>query len=112
VLPGLPYAGAATPIERLRECVSEEPFALHGFGVPLTVSIGMAWCESANDTVHAMISRADSALYAAKASGRNRVIYPPAPADPSLEATGSRPYLMELRDRLKREVTRPRTARR
>ncbi|MDB6087829.1 MAG: putative sensor protein [Gammaproteobacteria bacterium] len=112
VLPGLPYAGAATPIEGLRECVSEEPFALHGFGVPLTVSIGTAWCESANDTVHAMISRADSALYAAKASGRNRVVYPRAPADPSVEATGSRPYLVELRDRLKREVSRPRTARR
>jgi diguanylate cyclase (GGDEF)-like protein len=104
VLPGLHYAGATTPIERLRECVAERPFALHEFSVPLTVSIGMAWCESATDTVHDMIRRADIALYAAKGSGRNRVVYPPAPRDPNLEATGSRRYMVELRDRLKREV--------
>jgi diguanylate cyclase (GGDEF)-like protein len=104
VLPGLPYTGAATPIERLRECVSEQPFALREFSVPLTVSIGVAWCESSSDTVHHMISRADTALYAAKHSGRNRVVYPPAPRDLSVEATGSRRYVAELRDRLKREA--------
>jgi len=104
VMPGLPYAGAATPIERLRECVSERPFYVHEFTIPLTVSIGMAWCESTSDTTHDMISRADAALYAAKGSGRNRVIYPPSPRDPNLDSASSRRYIVELRDRLKREV--------
>jgi diguanylate cyclase (GGDEF)-like protein len=104
VLPGLAYVGAAAPIERLRECVSERPFKVQEYAVHLTVSIGMAWCESPTDTAHDMISRADAALYRAKDSGRNRVIYPPSPRDPSIESTGSRRYIVELRDRLKREV--------
>ena len=107
ILPGLSYAGAATPIERLRECVSEKPFKVgDNINVPLTVSIGMAWCESSADNAHEMISRADAALYQAKGSGRNRVVYPPSPRDTSLDNTGSRRYIVELRDRLKREVAR------
>lgn len=103
VLPGLAYAGASTPIERLRECVSERPFCVQEYSVPLTVSIGMAWCESTTDTAHNLISRADAALYAAKGAGRNRVVYPPAPRDANIESTGSRRYISELRERLKRE---------
>jgi diguanylate cyclase (GGDEF)-like protein len=106
VLPGLAYVGAATPIERLRECIAERPFEVSDHKVPLTVSIGMAWCESPSDTTHDMISRADAALYAAKNSGRNRVVYPPSPRDPTTETTGSRRYMVELRDRLKREGKR------
>ena len=108
ILPGLAYAGAATPIERLRECVAEKPFKVGDLNVTLTVSIGMAWCESPSDTPHEMISRADTALYQAKGSGRNRVVYPPAPSsaprESSTETSGSRRYIVELRDRLKREV--------
>jgi diguanylate cyclase (GGDEF)-like protein len=106
VMPGLSYVGAATPIERLRECVAETPFKVQEFNIDLTVSIGMAWCESTSDTTHDIISRADAALYAAKGSGRNRVVYPPSPRDPNAESTGSRRYIVELRDRLKREVNR------
>ena len=104
ILPGLAYAGAATPIERLRECVAEKPFKVGDFNVTLTVSIGMAWCESSSDTAHELISRADAALYQAKGSGRNRVIYPPSPRDPAPDNSASRRYMVELRDRLKREV--------
>jgi diguanylate cyclase (GGDEF)-like protein len=104
VMPGLSYVGAAAPIERLRESVAELPFKVCEFNVNLTVSIGMAWCESSADTMHDIISRADAALYAAKGSGRNRVVYPPSPRDPNVESTGSRRYIVELRDRLKREA--------
>ncbi|MGH8324325.1 MAG: GGDEF domain-containing protein, partial [Steroidobacteraceae bacterium] len=106
VLPGLAHAGPALPVERLRECVAERPFAVQDLRLTLTVSIGMAWCESSADTPHEMISRADAALYAAKGSGRNRVAYPSPPCDPNAEPASSRRYVVELRDRLKREVHR------
>jgi diguanylate cyclase (GGDEF)-like protein len=106
VMPGLSYVGASTPIERLRECVAETAFKVRDYEIALTVSIGMAWCESTSDTTHDMISRADAALYAAKGSGRNRVIYPPSPRDANVESSGSRRYIVELRDRLKREVSK------
>jgi diguanylate cyclase (GGDEF)-like protein len=120
VMPGLSYVGASTPIERLRECVAETAFKVRDravagdegtpsrgeHNVRLTVSIGMAWCESPSDTTHDMISRADAALYAAKGSGRNRVVYSPSPRDAGVESTGSRRYIVELRDRLKREVNK------
>jgi diguanylate cyclase (GGDEF)-like protein len=106
VLPGLEYGGAANPVERLRECVAERPFVIQECSVRVTVSIGMAWCDSASDTVHTLIARADTALYAAKGSGRNRVSYPPTPRDPGVEATGSRRYAAALRDRLTRETQR------
>jgi len=99
VMPGLSYVGASAPIERLRECVAEAAFNVReravnedipsgrDGNVKLTVSIGMAWCESTSDTTHDMISRADAALYAAKGSGRNRVIYPPSPRDATLDSS-------------------------
>jgi PleD family two-component response regulator len=37
------------------------------------VSIGVAVNQGANDTVDAMLARADGAMYLAKANGRNRV---------------------------------------
>jgi diguanylate cyclase (GGDEF)-like protein len=106
VLPGLPHVSASSRIERLRECVAERPFAVQGASVALTVSIGMAWCESSSDTTHEMISRADAALYEAKGAGRNRVIYPPSSRDPAGESADTGRYIVELRERLKREVNR------
>ncbi|MEW6280700.1 MAG: diguanylate cyclase [Candidatus Eremiobacterota bacterium] len=57
--------------ERLREGVSERPLdtAEHG-PLQLTVSIGAARGE---EDLEALLSRADAALYRAKAEGRNRV---------------------------------------
>jgi diguanylate cyclase (GGDEF)-like protein len=42
-------------------------------GIPYTVSIGAATLEP-GETIAAMLSRADQALYAAKAGGRNQVV--------------------------------------
>jgi diguanylate cyclase (GGDEF)-like protein len=41
-------------------------------GLRITISIGVAWCE-ASETLESVMARADSALYAAKDNGRNRV---------------------------------------
>jgi diguanylate cyclase len=40
----------------------------------LTASVGVATYQGAEDTIHEMLKRADSALYEAKATGRNRVL--------------------------------------
>ncbi len=55
-----------------KECsgqASEGP----GAGVRVTLSVGVASFQGEGDTIDRMMERADHALYAAKASGRNRV---------------------------------------
>ena len=42
-------------------------------GVRVTLSVGVATFQGEGDTIDRMMERADHALYAAKASGRNRV---------------------------------------
>ena len=73
VLPGIDVDGAAALAERIRRRV--ELSVLEGTGgVRVTASIGYAALDK-NDNDHgAWIARADRALYAAKAAGRNRCI--------------------------------------
>ncbi len=60
--------------ERLRRAVEEAPFVLGNQRESLTISVGMACLEGEDDTVDALLQRADEALYRAKGEGRNRVI--------------------------------------
>ena len=67
---------AGRAAERIRMAVASEPFDLDGqAGSPLevTVSAGVAAYQGEEDTVASMLKRADTALYEAKSSGRNRV---------------------------------------
>ncbi len=65
--------GARALAERLRELVAAEPVP----GLPdssrVTLSIGLAAWNGAEDTVEALVARADRNLYQAKAGGRDRV---------------------------------------
>lgn len=74
LLPGTGAAGAWNMAERIRQAVPacEHPRAgMAGAGV--TVSLGVAVrLADAFDTPAALLARADAALYAAKAAGRNR----------------------------------------
>ncbi len=72
VLPETPLDGATEVAERIRERMQEHPFGTSGSTV--TLSIGIAEFPSDGETVEAVIAGADSALYAAKAHGRNRVV--------------------------------------
>jgi diguanylate cyclase (GGDEF)-like protein len=47
--------------------------------VPVTASFGIATLEGRDDTLAAMLVRADGALYGAKGDGRDRIIVAPAP---------------------------------
>ena len=72
--PQTDLVGAKSLAERLREHVALDPLP----GLPsvdrVTLSIGLACWEGGDDTLDLMLSRADKALYQAKAEGRNRVI--------------------------------------
>ncbi len=81
LLPGTTSADGQYLAERIRDAVAEAPFSLPGGArVPVTVSIGIAEFDPrAGDSDlkslgEALIARADVALYAAKAAGRDRVV--------------------------------------
>ncbi len=73
-----PAADAVTLMERLRQAVQamQVPVPQSGQPITVTVSIGLARHAPA-DPLAGTLERADRALYAAKAGGRNRVV--PAP---------------------------------
>ncbi|MBS0249561.1 MAG: PleD family two-component system response regulator [Proteobacteria bacterium] len=61
--------------ERLRACVASDEFRIgEGQNIRVTASVGIGTLETADDTPETMFKRADSALYAAKRRGRNRVV--------------------------------------
>ncbi len=71
LLPQTDAAGAQRVAERMRQAVQEQPA---GNGLPAcTVSVGVAAVAPGDDSLHAVLTRADAALYRAKDAGRNRV---------------------------------------
>jgi len=66
--------------ERIRQQIAEGAFLLgdSAGAISVTVSIGVAALLQPQDTVEALMKRADMALYEAKSGGRNRVVAPAA----------------------------------
>jgi diguanylate cyclase (GGDEF)-like protein len=74
LLPSSTLAGAAAVAERLRELVASQPVVCEGVPIAYTVSAGIAAIDEGEAVdLDTLIKRADRALYAAKANGRNRV---------------------------------------
>jgi diguanylate cyclase (GGDEF)-like protein len=74
MMPGAALDAAGPVAERVRERLAASPMMLDSIPVPLSASIGMAqWSAPDEDASH-LVGRADSALYAAKALGRDRVV--------------------------------------
>jgi diguanylate cyclase (GGDEF)-like protein len=71
----LPDSPDATIVcERLRTSISGHPVNVHGL-LELTVSASFGWAPwTGEETGEALVGRADIALYAAKAGGRDRVV--------------------------------------
>ena len=73
VFPETPIDEALVLTERLRQRVAESWITLHdGSRLQTTLSLGMA--DASAESLEAALMRADSALYAAKEQGRNRVV--------------------------------------
>jgi two-component system, cell cycle response regulator len=72
VMSGAGAEETAVIAERLRIAIGERPIDLGQAKLPVTVSIGSALSAS-NSEGEALIAAADSAMYRAKALGRNRV---------------------------------------
>jgi diguanylate cyclase (GGDEF)-like protein/PAS domain S-box-containing protein len=94
LLPSSTLEGAAAVAERLRQLVQAQRVPFDGSHVEFTVSAGVAACDGADLDLDVLMKRADQALYAAKAGGRNRIAcwnpaLPPPPSghiDPSQRA--------------------------
>lgn len=76
ILPGTPIAGGMIVGETIRKTIASRQLKRKDTGQSygeLTVSVGVARFHGANDTIPALIQRADDALYRSKRMGRNRV---------------------------------------
>lgn len=82
VLPETPLSVAQAVAERLRSVIADRVIALTEPAVQLqvTISVGVAMMRDGEETANSLLSRADEALYAAKARGRNCVVACPADA--------------------------------
>jgi len=76
-LPEAPLAGAHQVAERIRTAIERHPFTLDDTTVRITISIGISLFPEHGRDLKTLVARADSALYHAKESGRNRVSVEP-----------------------------------
>jgi diguanylate cyclase (GGDEF)-like protein len=89
VLPKVALEGAVAAAERFRERVAALDVSRHTPGRNVTISIGVTRLAP-GDTLSTLLRRADEALYAAKAGGRNSVVSRAAPVpSPAAEPAGA-----------------------
>jgi two-component system, cell cycle response regulator len=72
ILPGSESSKLSAALESIREAISRSPMAVEGRDIPVTVSIGGE--TYSGQSVDGLMRSADSALYQAKAQGRDRVV--------------------------------------
>lgn len=73
LMPSTDLATAGAVANRLRALVKATPALVDGESISYTVSAGVAAMDDAISSLESLMKRADQALYAAKARGRNRV---------------------------------------
>jgi len=73
LLPKTGLAGALRLADKVRSAIGERPFELDGASADVSVSIGVAAYPEHGSSGKELLAAADSALYRAKAGGRNRV---------------------------------------
>ncbi len=74
LLPGAALDNAEATALRLCQNIAGQTVHVGGEPIRYTLSVGLAAMDEDVDSVDALIARADRAMYAAKAGGRNRVV--------------------------------------
>jgi diguanylate cyclase (GGDEF)-like protein len=74
LLPHTLHDGALQAAERLREAINQVSIPWNDEVISVTISTGLATADNPEESLDAIIQRADQALYQAKADGRNRVV--------------------------------------
>ncbi|MGH8671437.1 MAG: diguanylate cyclase, partial [Burkholderiales bacterium] len=72
----LDQRGTLVVAERLRELIKSKPLMLPKGPLPLTISMGISLYSTELGGIDAMLAQADSLLYEAKHSGRDKVVSP------------------------------------
>ena len=75
LLPDTLLADARHVAEKLRVAIADQPLPLPGASMPLSVTVSVGVAEGCGE-LEALLERADTAMYAAKHAGRNRVATP------------------------------------
>ncbi|MGP4843402.1 GGDEF domain-containing protein [Marinobacter sp. 1Y8] len=74
LLPNTNSSQARTVCEHLRKTLANTPLTVGDNAVSLTMSVGIAEIGADGNSLRSLLKRADHRLYAAKTSGRNRVV--------------------------------------
>jgi two-component system cell cycle response regulator len=78
----LPFTGEPSDALGIAERIRAGAAQVRRNGRGITLSAGVATCDVSTPTPHALVERADLALYQAKTSGKNRVVFYPGYARP------------------------------
>ncbi len=73
LLPETTHAGAQIIAERIRQAVASKSVDYENTSISITGSVGLASLQE-GESIAQIVNRADAALYAAKQTGRNRVV--------------------------------------
>jgi diguanylate cyclase (GGDEF)-like protein len=74
VLSNADRAAAEATAERIRTAVAERPITIAGVEMAVTISAGVATTADSGNA-EGLLNAADAALYCAKSTGRNRVVW-------------------------------------
>jgi diguanylate cyclase (GGDEF)-like protein len=74
LLPGNDCKNSLAVAEQIREAVAAANIEVGGLRIPVTLSLGVCALADEDEDIGPVMSRADQALYAAKAAGRNRAL--------------------------------------
>lgn len=75
ILPDIDLRQTEIVAERVRAFVADKPFTIDSGPIDVTVSVGAALIGPVQVTPEEALERADKALYKAKETGRNKVVY-------------------------------------